>query len=993
LLLTTYGVKNTNDSGPGSLRQAIIDSNAATGATNTINFSIGSGGVQTIAPLSPLPALTKPVLINGTTQPGFDRTKPVPLIQIDGQSNKIIGDGLILGPGSGGSTIQGLDISGFNSGAGIHIESSKNLVQGNQIDKNSGDGVLIDGVDLNLNTIGGSTSGTSNTISGNSGNGVEIAGSNGHTNLVQGNQIGGNFGDGVLIGGDGPNLNTIGGSTSGASNTIDVNFGNGVEIAGFNGHTNLVQGNQIGGNFGGDGVLIAGSVPSFNTIGGSTSGASNTIDGNSGNGVEIVGSAGIGNLVQGNQLTGNSGDGVFIGSFDLLNTIGGTAAEARNTISGNRSNGVQITGRGNTVQGNFIGTDSSGDKPQPNVGNGVLIIAQAGDNTIGGTAVGARNIISGNAGNGVQIFGSRASKESGGENTVQDNYIGTDKTGTQPVPNDQGGVSIIGANPASGTYITICGNVISGNNQNGISIASSTGIRLEGNCIGTDKSGTSKLPNMQNGVAVSFVSVKEGQNNNTIGGTTSGARNVISGNGHSGIVILSSTGTLVEGNFIGTDKSGTSALPNVQHGIWVINSDAPNSNTPANTIGGTTLQARNVISGNGLYGILIQSSSGTLIEGNLIGTDETGQSALGNVIGVLFVNSQLNTVGGTVAGAENVISGNTSYGIEIIGPSSTNSTGNNQILGNLIGPDSLDHKALPSGSTGVLINDSVGNTIGGTTATSGNVIAGNIVGVEISGFNTSLSGFNSVLGNDIGIAKDGTPIGNVIGIWVNNVPKTQIGSPGIGNDIADNTEAGVYIIGANATGNLVQGNIIGLGPDGQTYNPATKTSATNPFPIGVYIQDSSSNTIGGAGAVAGNTISGNNVGVYIFSTNGSSFYNQVLGNFIGLSKNGSSRPGNVLYGVMLYNAPYNNAPQSGPSRNQFANNGIANFREFSDPVATTQTSSSGQASGSKAKKPAHHSNHVVHQSPRRTAPHTAVQVHGRQVPAGPIRKPRARVRE
>ena len=64
-LLSTFLVSNTGDSGPGSLRQAILDSNAATGATNTIDFDIPGTGVQTIAPLSPLPAITNPVLIDG----------------------------------------------------------------------------------------------------------------------------------------------------------------------------------------------------------------------------------------------------------------------------------------------------------------------------------------------------------------------------------------------------------------------------------------------------------------------------------------------------------------------------------------------------------------------------------------------------------------------------------------------------------------------------------------------------------------------------------------------------------------------------------------------------------------------------------------------------------------------------------------------------------------------------------------------------------------
>ncbi len=80
-LLSTFLVSNTGDSGPGSLRQAILDSNAATGATNTIDFDISGTGVQTIAPLSPLPAITNPVLIDGTSQPGYAGT---PLIELSG---------------------------------------------------------------------------------------------------------------------------------------------------------------------------------------------------------------------------------------------------------------------------------------------------------------------------------------------------------------------------------------------------------------------------------------------------------------------------------------------------------------------------------------------------------------------------------------------------------------------------------------------------------------------------------------------------------------------------------------------------------------------------------------------------------------------------------------------------------------------------------------------------------------------------------------------
>src|SRR5262245_30761399 len=70
-VLSTFTVTNIADSGPGSLRQAILDADAATGGRQTIEFAIPGPGVQTIAPTSPLPAITAPVLIDGFSQPGF----------------------------------------------------------------------------------------------------------------------------------------------------------------------------------------------------------------------------------------------------------------------------------------------------------------------------------------------------------------------------------------------------------------------------------------------------------------------------------------------------------------------------------------------------------------------------------------------------------------------------------------------------------------------------------------------------------------------------------------------------------------------------------------------------------------------------------------------------------------------------------------------------------------------------------------------------------
>jgi hypothetical protein len=227
------------------------------------------------------------------------------------------------------------------------------------------------------------------------------------------------------------------------------------------------------------------------------------------------------------------------------------------------------------------------------------------------------------------------------------------------------------------------------------------------------------------------------------------------------------------------------------------------------------------------------------------------------------------------------------------------------------------------------------------------------------------------------------------------VPFTQVGEPGAGNTISGNTQAGVYILGRDATSNLIQGNIIGLGPNGKSFTKGPATDSTNPFPTGVFIEDSSSNIIGGTRTGAGNTISGNNVGVYIFGTAGSSANNQILGNSIGLGINGASSPGNALYGVILINAPNNNVPQSGAGLNQIVASGIANYREYSGSVATKQQSSSrsGSGAGSKSvKKPQKHTSHGAPRSPAGTVHHTPATGSGHKVPAGPAGKSRVRVR-
>src|SRR5262249_19659932 len=134
---------------------------------------------------------------------------------------------------------------------------------------------------------------------------------------------------------------------------------------------------------------------------------------------------------------GNSSAGVQVACGSANNTIGGTAAGARNVISGNNP-GVWFTctsGSANLVEGNFIGTDVTGTAA---LGSGFAgVDRRADDNTIGGTTAGARNVISGNLGDGVLILsGAR-------KNLVQGNFIGTDVTGTKSLgSNSSNGVRI-----------------------------------------------------------------------------------------------------------------------------------------------------------------------------------------------------------------------------------------------------------------------------------------------------------------------------------------------------------------------------------------------------------------------------------------------------------------------------------------------------------------------------------------------------------------------
>ena len=207
--------------------------------------------------------------------------------------------------------------------------------------------------------------------------------------------------------------------------------------------------------------------------------------------------------------------------------------------------------------------------------------------------------------NGVQIAGSGATG-----NKIEGSFIGTKADGTGALANGNAGVDIFNApnNTVGGTQ-PAQRNVLSGNVADGVQIAGSlaTGNKVQGNFIGTSASGTQDLGNSGDGVVIDIAP------NNTVGGTSSGARNVISGN-RFGVFVSGSgaTGNKVEGNRIGTKADGSGDLGNDGDGV-IISAGASN-----NTIGGTAGGAGNAISNNGVDGVSISSGTGNRILSNFI---------------------------------------------------------------------------------------------------------------------------------------------------------------------------------------------------------------------------------------------------------------------------------------------------------------------------------------------------------------------------------------
>jgi hypothetical protein len=624
---------------------------------------------------------------------------------------------------------------------------------------------------------------------------------------------------------------------------------------------NTIEGCYVGTNAAGTANLNNSSVGIYingvpnNLIGGTTPAARNVISGNL-QGMQLASSSATGNTVQGNYIgtdktgtvaLGNTpGDGVMINAASN-NTIGGTVAGAGNLISGNAQDGVGVSGgNNNTVLGNLIGTDATGTLDRGNARDGVLIRAGSSGNTIGGTVAGARNVISGNNGEGVEII------ESSSNNQVQGNYIGTNATGTADLGNSLRGIAIdSGTNNTIGGTTAAARNVISGNDLYGIYLLGGTSLQILGNFIGTNAAGTAAIGNSSAGIEIrgGVSTVIGGTTGTSPGGACTGACNLISGNGGIGISHANGAAITVQGNFVGTDVNGTADLGNGSTGIGL------NSNATGDIVGGTTAAARNIVSGNNSQGIEVGGSGGGhTVLGNFIGLNSAGTAAISNSLIGVSINGSGNTIGGTVAGAGNVISGHSNRpGIEIGG------SANNIVQGNLIGTDASGILALPN-QTGIQISLNASNTlIGGATSGARNIISGNTGdGILIgrpSNANCCSSSNNTVQGNFIGIDVTGTAdLGNGgNGVVLRDSPSNIVGGTMAGerNVISGNNASGIRLdkVFGGTTGNLVRGNYIGTDASG--------TSALGNSASGLFIADSFDNTVGGSTAGAGNLIAFN----------------------------------------------------------------------------------------------------------------------------------------
>ena len=876
---TTFTVTNTNNLGAGSLRQAILDANANAGVHDTIQFNIPGTGVQTITPTgSALPAITDPVTIDATSQPGFGGT---PLIELNGAAAGATANGFVVAAPN--STIRGLAINRFGSGA----QSGE-----------GGHGILVQGGNARIQSNFVGTDPTGTVAQPNRTHGILVSSSN---NLIGGagfgNVVSGNGGIGVAVG------------QLGTANRLENNF------IGTNATATAAIPNTT------NGVSIFEAAD--NTIGGSTA-ARNVISGNGQHGVQITGGSSSDNVVAGNligtDLSGtlaiaNAADGISIDFFTLTNTIGGTAAGQENVIAFNGGNGVNVGQNGQTIL-NTLSRNSIFDNAGLgiNLGPAGVTANDAGDTdslqnfpVLTGVSGGVQATLNStpNRTFRIEFFSSPACDASGfgeGQTFLGAVVVNTDTDGNATIPLFAG---------AAGSFVTATATLDSDNTSEFSNCVQVQAASAELAIVTATDAPDPVIVGTQLGYSVTITNNGPSPATDArIGFLWNAAVNIDAATPSQGTcemtpLLVCSFGTVADDASV---TVGIAVRPSVIGPLTVTMTAQADESDP---VPGNNAVAVNTNVIAGVPGFVVfntlDSGDGSLRQAILnanarIGGDTimfaipgsgvhsiapaTGLPAITDPV-ILDATTQPGYAGtplielnGTAVPANGL---NLNTGDSVIRGFTINRFGNgisvqgtnNRIEANWLGLNAAGTATSPNGN-GIIVNSS-GNTIGGVTAAARNVISGNtIAGVQIA---APAARANVVTGNYIGTDPAGVvDLGNLQAGLIIVGEANVIGglTPAERNIISGNNQTGVRLaLGANA--NIIQGNFIG-----------TDVSGTLPLANGEGVSvgvsgasSASSNTIGGLAAGAGNRIAFNTtVGVSVTpgSTNNAIFRNSITGN-------------------------------------------------------------------------------------------------------------------
>jgi len=866
-----------------TLRAAIEQVNASgLSGIISIDFNI-PGGPHTITLQGPLPAITHPILLDATTQPGAScpASNTPANIQITLNGNGGTTDGLILAAGSDRSTIKGLSIINFD-GHGLRIDSHSNTVQCNVIGlENDGDtpngnskaGIRISG---DNNQIGGSDTAFSNVISANSFYGVSLA-DTASGNSIMGNIIGleatrqearGNTLAGIRsFGGDN---NAFGGASADLGNIIGGNGGAGI-VLDTGSSSNDVLNNKIGVDVNGDPTVGNGAQgivltdADYNDIGAAFGGnGGNIISGNGLDGILLQSDSSNNQLID-NDIRSNNGQGVklFNGDDNLIK---------RNSIQDNTGAGIQISDGAGDATGNKLsenGIYNNGGMGIDLGANGVVEINDAHDVDAGPnnlqnypylqlaaddlTVVGQFHSES-NSDYTIEFFSSPTCDSSG-------NGEGQTFLGGYGVTTDGNGsvyfTALLNANVSVGDYITaIASNDITGDTSE-FSICAQVEDALVITQVGdasdeTPGDGTCDINAAAAGPDCTLRAAIEEVN--ALAAPTKTVYFAIEGSAVHTITPGAYLPNIVEKIVLdGVTYQAGAYCPDYPTSLLKIELDG-------SLIGGTTIDGLNFIgnsAGSTIKGLAIGNFSqsglklrrdGITVRCNYLGLRADGITPMPNQVAGLTILADDVTVGGPDDADRNIISGNGSHGVFIDGSSATRA--NTLIQNNYIGVDKPGLIAVANGGDGIRID--AGNNV----TIKDSVISGN-TGDGIGILNTD---GGAITGNAIGLDADKVgPLPNKQGIVISDSSNLFIGgdvSLQLQNWISGNTYSGVRVNGGAVSANFIQGNIIGQDVNGDPAGNGVH---------GVMVNGADLITIGGDTADFGNVIA-DNVRSGIFAT-------------------------------------------------------------------------------------------------------------------------------